>query len=456
MIRMPLSKAAQALQAEHRGADVEFVGVSTDTRSLQQDNLFVALHGRHFDAHEFVEQACTKGASAAMISQLMETSLPTLRVANARLGLGELAKAWRKRFNLPLVAVTGSNGKTTVKEMLASIFNQIGPVLVTQGNLNNDIGLPLTLLRLGDTQHFAVIELGANHPGEIAYLTNITRPTVALITNAGAAHLEGFGNVEGVARAKGEIFAGLKKAGTAIINADDPHAGLWRSLAGGRRCISFGLNAIADISAAFDGGEELLLQTPLGTLQVRLQLLGRHNALNALAAAAAAIAAGADLKHIKNGLEAMRPVIGRLATKTGSHGARVIDDTYNANPASLKAAIDVLATYPTEKWLVLGDMGELGAAACSMHEQAGREAREAGIDKLFTTGKLSRHAAQAFGPNAQHFDEQDELTRVLSFELADAQRQARQIVLLVKGSRAARMERVAAALAAPETRPQGG
>ncbi|MEO5702944.1 MAG: UDP-N-acetylmuramoyl-tripeptide--D-alanyl-D-alanine ligase [Gammaproteobacteria bacterium] len=454
MIRMRLSQAAQSIDATLSGDDVEFRGVSTDTRNLQADNLFVALLGPHFDAHEFLAQAQAQGAVAAMLNNTAPpTLLPTLRVADTRTSLARLAASWRQQFTLPVIAVTGSNGKTTVKEMLAAIFNQVGPTLVTQGNLNNDIGLPLTLLRLDATHRFAVIEMGANHPGDIAYLTDITQPTVALINNAGPAHLEGFINVEGVARGKGEIFMGLDAQGTAIINADDVFSGLWHELIGTHRYLSFGLENSADVSAQWklqDSGTHVQIRTPAGGININLALPGRHNVMNALAASAAALAAGAALADIKRGLEAVQPVKGRLQIKPGLHNSRIIDDTYNANPGSLKAALEVLADEPASKWLVLGDMAELGDNTRTMHEVAGEQARALNIDRLFAVGELSRFAVQSFAPagtNARHFATQCEL--IVALQDALAATLPDKVSVLVKGSRSAGMEYVVAALAPP-------
>lgn len=446
MIRMHLSEAARVLEAKHVGRDAGFAGVSTDSRALERDNLFVALHGPHFDGHAFLDQAMQRGAAAALVDRAVETALPSLRVQDTRTGLGQLAAAWRARHTMPLVAVTGSNGKTTVKEMIAAILGQRGPLLVTQGNLNNDIGVPLTLLRLERTHRHAVIEMGANHPGEISYLTRIARPTVALITNAGPAHLEGFGSIEGVARAKGEIYQGLSMGGIAVINSDDVYAPLWRELADAHRMMTFGLQAPADVRAEWrqeSSGSALQLLTPEGATEVKLSLPGRHNVMNALAAAAAALAAGAALSDIKKGLEAMRPVHGRLERTTGIKGAELIDDTYNANPASLQAALDVLAACATRKWLVLGDMGELGEDAAALHERAGEWARAAGVEALYATGELSRHAARAFGAGSEHFANHAALIAALTGRL---ERENGGVTILVKGSRSAHMEEVVAAL----------
>ncbi|MEW6354513.1 MAG: UDP-N-acetylmuramoyl-tripeptide--D-alanyl-D-alanine ligase [Pseudomonadota bacterium] len=447
MIRMHLSAAAHALHARHDGADVEFTGVSTDTRTLTPGALFTALVGPHFDGHDFIEQAVARGAAAALVSRATRGKLPSLTVPDTRLALGRLAHTWRRRFDFPLVAITGSNGKTTVKEMTAAILGRAGAVLVTQGNLNNDIGVPLTLFRLDAAQRYAVIEMGANHLGEISYLTGLARPTVALITNAGPAHLEGFGSLDGVARGKGEIYAGLDEHGVGVVNHDDAYASLWRKLIGARRCVSFGLTPGADVTAtwrATDTGSDVQLRTPRGSVDIALPLPGRHNVMNALAAAAASLAAGATLEHVQQGLESMHGVAGRLQIKTGYRGARVIDDTYNANPASLAAAVQVLSGYAPHAWLVLGDMGELGADGAALHEQAGAQARAAHIERLFSVGILSAHAARAFGPAARHFATQDELSAALRAALDAAAPE--KITLLIKGSRAARMERVVAAL----------
>ncbi|MFP5344735.1 MAG: UDP-N-acetylmuramoyl-tripeptide--D-alanyl-D-alanine ligase [Gammaproteobacteria bacterium] len=447
MIRMRLSEAARMLEAAQTGADREFLGVSTDTRSLQKNNLFVALQGPRYDGHDFIEQARACGAAGALVQRRIETPLATLIVQHTRPGLGRLAAGWRARFHIPLVAVTGSNGKTTVKEMIAAILNRRGATLVTQGNLNNDIGVPLTLLALSAMHRHAVIEMGANHPGEIACLTQLARPTVALITNAGPAHLEGFGSIEGVAHAKGEIYSGLDEHGVAIINHDDLYSPLWRTLARNYRALTFGLKPGADVTGELirlDGATRLRLHTPHGNITVHLRLPGRHNVLNALGACAAALAAGAGLEDVRAGLEGMTPVKGRLEGKRGVHGAQIIDDTYNANPASLKAALEFLAGLPAPRWLILGDMGELGAEGAALHAEAGREARARGVERLFATGELSRFAVQSFGHGADHFSDQQHLADVVHMELAALD--PTPVTILVKGSRASGMERVVAAL----------
>ena len=439
---MHLHEAAEVLGARWAGKDVLLHGVSTDTRTLQAGQLFVALRGPHFDGHDYLAEAKAKGAAACMVEKPV-ANCPALIVSDTRLALGKLARAWRRRFTIPLVAVTGSNGKTTVKEMLASILAQQGSTLATRGNLNNDIGLPLTLFEL-DTRHAsAVVEMGANHAGEIAYLTRLAEPNIAIITNAAPAHLEGFGSLEGVAKAKGEIFQGLGKNSTAIINADDRFAPLWRELAKNKRQLTFGLHQPADISGrwqAGDRGSQLQVTTPEGHVELQLALLGEHNVMNALAAIAAAQAAGIPLLAIKTGLEAMQPVPGRLQLKPGRNGSRIIDDTYNANPASLAAAIQVLAGFAGQTILVLGDMGELGEDALSLHAEVGRVAKAAGIEALYSVGTMAKAAAQAFGEGAQYFADQASAIAALQPELTP------QATVLLKGSRLSHMERVVAAL----------
>ncbi len=361
---MQLSEAAEVLKARRVGDDVMFRGVSTDTRSLSQGNLFVALRGPHFDGHNYLDQARRGGAAAAAVSQRSTAELPQLQVEDTRLALGGLAAYWRRQFAMPLIAVTGSNGKTTVKEMLAAILHRCGHTLVTRGNLNNDIGVPHTLFRLGEEHAYAVVELGANHPGEIAYLTGLVKPTVALINNAGPAHLEGFGSLEGVARAKGELFDCAGPATTCVINSDDGAAAMWKTLAAPRPVITFGLEPGADVSAEWQGdinSSEICLHTPEGNATTHIGLPGRHNVMNALAATAAALAAGVELDAVARGLQDAQTVHGRWESRPGIKGARIIDDTYNANPASLEAGLALLSAAGGEAWLVLGNMGELGA-----------------------------------------------------------------------------------------------
>jgi len=447
---MRLTEAAQALGAEAAGADVEFTSVSTDTRTIRPGALFVALRGERFDGHDFVGQALTAGAVAAMVDSGFGRQAPGVRgsasllvVEDTRLGLGRLAAYWRSKFDIPLVAVTGSNGKTTVKEMIAAILRTAcgddAQVLATEGNLNNDIGVPQMLLRLTAAHRYAVIEMGMNHFGEIDYLTHLARPSVALVNNAQAAHLAGLGSVEGVARAKGEIYGGLQAGGIAVINADDAHASLWRDLAGGKTILEFGLDHPAAVSGSYQllpDGTELDIVVPQGKVHTRLAAAGLHNVRNALAAAAVASALNVPCETIGTGLARFVPVKGRLQRKPALHGATLIDDTYNANPDSMRAAIDVLAAIGGKKVLVLGDMGELGEDAWKLHGDIGAYARERGIDVLFCLGDNARNMAAAFGKNAWHFERIQELLADLENLLAP------EVTVLVKGSRFMEMERV--------------
>jgi UDP-N-acetylmuramoyl-tripeptide--D-alanyl-D-alanine ligase len=432
----------------HSGRNVDFTRVGTDSRQVMPGMLFVALVGAHFDGHDHVREALAKGAAGALVSHAWanaataDADLPLVAVSDTRLGLGLLASHWRQRFALPLIAVTGSNGKTTVKEMCAAIlrahFGQHA-VLATSGNLNNDIGLPLTLLKLHVEHHAAVIEMGMNHPGEIAYLTQLARPTVALVNNAQRAHLAGLGELIDVARAKGEIFAGLAEQGTAIINADDPHVGLWRELNAGRPIVHFGFASDAEVRGHWQAGE-LTLDCAQGKLRLNLALPGAHNARNALAAAAACLAAGASLTAIERGLSQFAGVKGRLQTLPGRYGATIIDDSYNANPDSMRAAIDVLASRPGQRILVIGDMGEVGASAQQAHAEIGAYAMSLGIEQLYALGDLSASTAASFGPAGQHFVALEALLAALRSQLTP------QTTVLVKGSRFMRMERVVQSL----------
>ena len=444
---MRLSEAAIATQGQVIGQDALFTSVGSDSRALTPGQLFVALRGEHFDGHAYAQQCLDQGAAAAMISTEQANLSAALLVQDTRLALGELAAHWRNKFSIPLAAITGSNGKTTVKEMLASILRAAtgddDSVLATQGNLNNDIGLPLTLLKLRAQHRYAVVEMGMNHAGEISYLTRIGRPTVALVNNATVAHLGGLVTVEAVALAKGEIFEGLAADGIAVINVDDSFAPLWKLLAAPHPIMTFGLeqNSLlgADVSADYRldaDGSEINIKTPLGDAEFHLPVAGVHNVRNALAAVTAALAIGISLAAITQGLAGFAGVKGRLQHKAGLNGARVIDDTYNANPASTKAAIDVLAAQTGKKLLVLGDMGELGADAAQMHADIGSYAKLAGIAALYTLGDLSRETATAFGSGAQHYDAPEALAAQLMAQMDT------NAVVLVKGSRFMRMERV--------------
>lgn len=446
MIAMSLAEAALAMDTTLRGDDAPFLGCSTDSRTLESGALFFALRGEQFDGHRFLVEAGRRGARGAVVDARAEvdTRVPLLPVPDTRTALGELARTWRERFKIPFVAVTGSNGKTTVKEMVAAILSPLAPTLVTRGNLNNDIGVPLTLFGLAPEHRYGVVEMGANHPGEIARLARLVQPDVAVITQCAPAHLEGFGSVEGVARAKAEIYAGLRPGGCAVLNVDDDFAGYWRGACAGLRQVGFGLASGADVTAvdirAAGAAMEFVLMTGAGRVPVTLHLFGRHNVVNALAAAACAHALGVTPDRIAAGLGAVRAVKGRLQVKAARNGARVIDDTYNANPASLDAALAVLADFPGRRWLVLGDMGELGGSAPDLHARAGRAARDAGVTKLFALGPLSRNALPGFGAGATHFDAPEPLLAELAPALAP------DVTVLVKGSRAMAMERVVNAI----------
>ena len=445
MIRMRLGEAAAALGLRAAGEDVVFHGAGTDSRTASRGALFIAVRGPKFDGHDFIGDARRRGAAACLVERAPDGSMPFVLARDSVRALGELAAAWRSRFrDLLLVGITGSNGKTTVKEMTAAILRISGPVCATRGNLNNEIGVPLTLCDLDAGHHAAVVELGANHRGEIAALTTLARPSVGVVTQCAPAHLEGFGSIEGVARAKGELIEHLPGDAVAVINADDPYAGLWRKLARDRRCMSFGTGADADVRVRSEScatGRRVSLDTPAGEVAIELALPGAHNALNAGAAAAAAIAAGASLDTVRDGLAAVRPAKGRLESKRGPRGAEIIDDTYNANPASLQAGLQVLATKPAPRWLVLGDMAELGVDGASFHAEAGRRARRHGVERLLVVGELGVEAARAFGGGATHFEDRAALVERLREELPDG------ATVLVKGSRSMAMERVVDAIA---------
>jgi len=455
---MMLSQVAQVLAGELVGEDIEFSAVSTDSRNISAGDLFVALHGDKFDGSQYVSLAAEKGAVAALVNAEsyhgVTMPCPIVLVKDTRLALGKLSGYWRDQFAIPVVGITGSNGKTTVKEMLTAILREAtgsdDAVLATQGNFNNDIGMPLTLLRLRKQHRYAVIEMGMNHAGEIDYLTRLASPDVAIITNAGSAHIANLGSLEAIAQAKGEIFAGLSKQGTAIINADENFAAMWRVLAGSHPLIEFAVEAQAPVSAKAkhsDFMELIDVVTPLGNFSAKLHVPGLHNVRNALAATAAATALKVQSETIAAGLEKFSGVAGRLQRRTALHGAVVIDDSYNANPASLRAAIQVLTQATGIKILVLGDMGELGIEAARMHTEMGAEARELGVNKLFALGELSSYAVKEFGAAGRHFSSLEALLEALQPELK------KDCTVLVKGSRFMQMERVVKYLVNGEREP---
>ncbi|HEY4802875.1 MAG TPA: UDP-N-acetylmuramoyl-tripeptide--D-alanyl-D-alanine ligase [Paraburkholderia sp.] len=438
-----------------------FERISTDSRTAGPGDLFVALKGDRFDAHDFLGEVANRHVSAVLVSRSPgDWRIPALRVDDTRTALGALALGWRRRFSMPLVAVTGSNGKTTVKEMIASIFEAAvgkNSRLATAGNLNNDIGVPLTLLRLSSAHRLAVVELGMNHPGETDLLAKFAEPTVAVVNNAQREHQEFMATVEAVALEHASVIHALKPTGVAVFPADDAYASIWRVAATGSRILDFALHTDASaVEAAVTGKlvgvgrNRLAIATPEGQLEVELKVLGAHNAHNALAATAAAIAAGVPLEAIARGLEAFEPVKGRLQVKRAAlgelAGATVIDDTYNANPDSVRAAIDVLASHASPRVLVLGDMGEVGDDGPAFHREVGAYANERGIDALHTLGDAARDSAAAFGARALHAADVAELVRALSGGGYGAG-----ATILVKGSRFMQMERVVAALTNPQT-----
>lgn len=439
-----LTEVAAATGGRVAGVDADFTGVSIDSRTLQPRELFFALRGERFDGHDFVEAAARRGAAAAVVERVVAAPIPQLVVRDCGAALAALAQEWRSRFDAMVIGVGGSNGKTTAKEMLASILAGAGPTLATRGNLNNYLGVPLTLLRLAPGHRYAVIEMGANHPGEIAALAAISRPSIALVTNAGDEHLEGFGDLAGVAHAEGELFAALPSSGAAVINADDPFHELWQTMARGSRRIRFGIDAPAEVRGSGLQGRvgsgafvTLFTLTIAGEqARIRLALAGRHNVANALAAAAAAHAAGVGLPTIAAGLERARPVGGRLQLKAGPRGSWLIDDSYNANPSSVRAGIDVLCSLPGEHWLVLGEMAELGVHTAASHAGIGDYARRAGVTRLFAVGAAARHAVAAFGARAGWYEDAAQLAAAVTAGI-DAG-----VTVLIKGSRINRLERV--------------
>lgn len=467
MINMKVTDAAKLLginPASQQLTDAMFHGLSIDTRTLKAGNLFIAIPGTRVDGHDYLDEAAQKGATCALVSRKVNSALTQIIVNDVVIALGKLAQTWRNQFALlPVVAITGSNGKTTLKAMITSILiaacrGNSEQVLSSLGTFNNHLGLPLTLARINQQHRYAVIEMGMNHFGEIAYLTKLTQPHVAVITNASASHLAGVGDIAGVARAKAEVFQGLSHQGTAILNRDDGFFSFWREQIGHRNLITFGLHEDADVRALIKQdpdanntnnanhinhtnkelhlSRKIHLQTQKGSMVVNMPLLGKHNVLNALAATAAALALDIDLLHIKTGLENLTPVPGRLQLHELENDVNIIDDTYNANPVSVRAAIDALTTFGGKKILVLGDMKELGEGAKMLHQTAGKEIRESGIDYLFTYGELSAHAAQAFGEGGFHFCDQEKLINALKPLLC------KQTTILIKGSRTTHMENV--------------
>ena len=447
MIAM-LSTAADRMQGKLHGEDRPFAGISTDTRKISTGELFFALHGPNFDGRDYVGVALDNGAAGAVVTRRTRDAIAQIEVDDVKAALGRFGAAWRKEHDVTIVGVTGSNGKTTLKELIAACLALKGPTLATHGNLNNDIGVPLMLSRIEETHEYAVIEMGANHIGEIAYLTELANPDVVVITNAGSAHLEGFGSIEGVSRGKGEILQNPERPQAAVLNADDRYFGYWSALVEDVRCISFGCSEAADVRAtdvvAHATATDFKLHLGDASVDVSLPLAGVHNVRNACAAAAVAHALDVELDDIRRGLESVSPVGGRLQPLRAIAGATLFDDSYNANPLSVVAAAEFIAALPGESCLVLGDMKELGDDAAELHREVGEAARASGVDRLFAYGDLASSAVEGFGENARWYASLDTLVDELCEHLSS------DVNVLVKGSRSMRMERVVDALCEPD------
>jgi len=447
-MKRTLADFAEAVDGVLRGRDSAFTNVTSDSRACAAGELFVALRGERFDGHDFVATAAERGVSGAVVERYLDVAIPQILVSDVLNALQAAAAQWRRNFNCPVVGVAGSNGKTTTKEMVAAILSQRGPCLATRGTLNNHIGVPMTLLGLTEQHRSAVIEIGANHPGEVAALTAMASPSIGLVTNAGAEHLEGFGSLEGAALAEGEMFAGLDSGAVAVMNADDHYFSLWTSMNRAGTTLRFGESHGAEFRlllepAVFgDAGERQMfsMMTPDGEVAINLGLAGRHNVQNALAAGAAAFAAGCTPAQIVAGLNSVRPVKGRLEVKASRDGGCVIDDSYNANPSSLQAGLAVLAQSQDERWLVLGNMAELGDSARDAHRAAGEDARRAGVTRLFALGDLASDAADVFGSGAEVFSDCEALAARLKGSVVEG------VTVLIKGSRVNRLERVVESL----------
>jgi len=445
MIDLTLSKVAEKLNAQLIGSDVEFRHVSIDTRTINPDELYIAIIGPNFDGHDFVQAAAEKGAIAAVVSKPIKATIPLLLVEDTGDALTQLAIIRRSQLNIPFLSVTGSCGKTTTKSMMGSILSHCGFVHAGRKSFNNHYGVPLTILGINETHQFVVVEMGANHPDEIAQLTKITRPDVAALTMAAPVHLEGFVTIDGVAHAKGEIFQGLPEKGIAVINQDDVYADYWKDLVADKQVLMFGLSPNADVYADNISIDEqsrptFCMHTPQGDIDLTLPLIGEHNVMNALAAAAATQAVGANLEAIKQGLETMTPVDKRMVKYVGKQGIEILDDSYNANPTGVDAALKVLSRNHKKKIFVLGEMGELGEMAIEYHRQLGKQALQYGVDKLYAVGELTQHTVDVFGEGAEYFSKQQDLIKQLLIDIEP------DMSILVKGSRSNRLENVVSAL----------
>ena len=443
-----LSSAAEAMRGELHGEDRGFSGISSDTRTIREGELFFALQGPNFDGNDYIGVAAAQGAAGAVVTRTTNDGIAQITVDDARAALGRFGAAWRNEHTATVIGVTGSNGKTTLKELIAACLGRQAPTLATHGNLNNDIGMPLMLARIEESHRYVVLEMGANHAGEIAYLASLANPDVVVITNAGAAHLEGFGSIKGVSRAKGEILQNEKRPQAAVLNADDKYYDYWASLVSDVRCISFGFSESAEVRAddivPGASGTDFTLHIGASSIPVSLPLVGVHNVRNACAAAAVAYALDVGLEDIGSGLESVSPVGGRLQPLRAVNGATMIDDSYNANPLSVVAAAEFLSSLPGESWLVLGDMKELGDDAAELHREVGEAVRASGVSRLFAYGDLASNAAEGFVENASWYASLDSLVDELCNGLSA------DITVLVKGSRSMRMERVVDALLEPE------
>ena len=443
-----LAQAAESMQGTLHGDDRDFAGVSTDTRTIREGELFFALQGPNFDGNDYVRAAKTAGAAGAVVSRRVNDDVAQITVDDTKAALGRFGAAWRSEHDALVVGVTGSNGKTTLKELIAGCLSRKAATLATHGNLNNDIGVPLMLARIDESHRYVVLEMGANHAGEIAYLTKLVRPDVVVITNAGAAHLEGFGSIKGVAHAKGEILQGEPRPQVAILNADDKYFPYWKSQVEDIRCLSFGFDEAADVRAddivAASDQTTFTLHTARDSVDIALPLVGIHNVRNACAAAAVALALEIDIDDIRAALESVNPVGGRLQPLRGINDATLFDDSYNANPLSVIAAAEFLASLPGESWLVLGDMKELGDDAEELHRGVGEAARTSGVNRLFAYGDLAASAVEGFGEHASWFASLDALVDELCAGMTS------EVNVLVKGSRSMRMERVVDAVREPD------
>jgi len=445
---MTLNEITQYIDGELFGEDREISSVSIDTRTLVEGSLYLAIKGQNFDGHAFIEKAEKAGAYAVLVNHKTETALPQIIVKDTHLALAEVAAFWKNKFLIKTIGVTGSNGKTTVKEMIASILSVNAKVLFTQGNLNNDIGVPLTLLKLQKEHQYAVIEMGANHAGEIKYSSHYVKPDVAVITNAGVAHIEGFGSLEGIAKAKAEIFESLGENGIAVINKDDSFFTLWLETVGDRKKLTFGMDNTADIYAQeitlqFENDAfvtQFVLTTATENIAIKLCLAGQHNVMNTLAAAACCLSVGISLKQIKHGIEQENPVTGRLQPMIGKNGNLIIDDTYNANLDSFKVALNVLKQCDGEHWVVLGAIGEMGKESKNIHKQLGKLLKSKNVARVLAIGSDAEYSVELFGKGATFFSSHEQLISTLNHELKGSE------TVLIKGSRVQKMEKIVAAL----------